>query len=496
MKKILFFIICLFPVLFSCSKWLDVKPKSEIKSDVMFETEQGFKDAMIGCYIGMSNRTIYGQELTMTFLDAMAQQYDFTTSGIGYVYSAASRYDYGMSNVEMISNKIWLDMYNVIANVNNIIKNLEGKEKIISPIIFNVVKGEAYALRAFLHLDLLRMFSYGDLGNRPEKLKEVSIPYQTEYNKIVSKRQPLGEVLRRIHEDLDIAIPLLEQYDPISKIVTRPSDYYIDSEDLFLKNRTYHMNHLGALATKMRVMMWESAEKNSDKILEIADYLMKTANIQWISDANINSVNIADRDLTFSTEQLFGIETFERFKYSVERFFKITLTTASTVNPNAVYIGESKANKLYEISSGIGASDCRYMRLFNSGSKFEIIRHWAFTDSQGFNGLYVNAQPLIRTPEIYYMAIECNNLKGNTQDAVKMLNTVRNSRFIPASKNLDVNLSQEEIAKELEKEYRKEFIAEGQLFYFYKRLGYKEIENSTKTPDDDTYIIPIPVTDR
>lgn len=32
----------------SCSEWLDVKPKSEIKEDELFKTEQGFKDAMTG----------------------------------------------------------------------------------------------------------------------------------------------------------------------------------------------------------------------------------------------------------------------------------------------------------------------------------------------------------------------------------------------------------------------------------------------------------------
>ena len=33
----------------SCSEWLDVKPKSEIKEDELFKTEQGFKDAMGIC---------------------------------------------------------------------------------------------------------------------------------------------------------------------------------------------------------------------------------------------------------------------------------------------------------------------------------------------------------------------------------------------------------------------------------------------------------------
>ena len=36
-------------VLSSCSDWLDIQPKTEVKEDKMFETESGFKDALIGC---------------------------------------------------------------------------------------------------------------------------------------------------------------------------------------------------------------------------------------------------------------------------------------------------------------------------------------------------------------------------------------------------------------------------------------------------------------
>ena len=44
----------------SCENWLDVKPKAEIKWDVMFETEQGFKDALIGCYYNLADESVYG----------------------------------------------------------------------------------------------------------------------------------------------------------------------------------------------------------------------------------------------------------------------------------------------------------------------------------------------------------------------------------------------------------------------------------------------------
>lgn len=493
MKKIFLLIISSAITFASCSNWLDVRPKTEIKSNVMFESEQGFKDAMVGCYILMSNPTIYGRELTCTFLDALAQQYEFNGDNT-YLYVAASKYEYQRANVETTINRIWLDMYNVIANVNNIIENIDANKGVMSPMMYHIIKGEAYGLRAFLHFELIRMFSYGNLANRTSKLDELSIPYRETYDKTITPKLTLREVLSKINADLEVSISNLKGYDPISRVVERPVDYFTDTEDLFLSTRSYHFNYHSALAAKMRILMWQGGSE--DEVISISDYLIGTANIPWISDGNINSVNQAEKDLTFSTEQIFGVETFNRFKLTVEPYFKITITTDYTVNMRAVYISNIKAEKLYEIKENIGVSDIRYNNWFNAGQKMEIIKYWEFLDAQDKRGKFLDAQPIIRTPEIYYMAAECKSAKGDYNGAIKLINNVRNNRGISAGKDLPNGLTKEEIAKEIEKEWRKEFIGEGQLFYFYKRLGYIEIENSPKVGSDDIYVIPIPEAER
>ena len=53
-KAIMIFCTGMLLLATSCENWLDVKPKAEIKWDVMFETEQGFKDAVIGCYYSLA----------------------------------------------------------------------------------------------------------------------------------------------------------------------------------------------------------------------------------------------------------------------------------------------------------------------------------------------------------------------------------------------------------------------------------------------------------
>lgn len=48
----------------SCDSWLDVKPKTEEEAERMFSTEEGFKSALAGAYISLSQPELYGRELT------------------------------------------------------------------------------------------------------------------------------------------------------------------------------------------------------------------------------------------------------------------------------------------------------------------------------------------------------------------------------------------------------------------------------------------------
>ncbi|MGL5682098.1 MAG: RagB/SusD family nutrient uptake outer membrane protein [Marinifilaceae bacterium] len=480
----------------SCMDWLDVSPKAEIKSDVMLETEQGFKDALTGCYILMGDRKLYGQELSMAFLESLAQQYDYVSSGQTYIYSMVAQYQYGLQNIEYKINAVWLNMYNIIANVNNIIESLEVSKKNLSPTVYHMIKGEAYGLRAFLHFDLLRMFGYGNLKERPDMLDQPAIPYKFLYNKDFTRKSTHREVLQYIGDDLEIAINALYGYDPISKILERPADYMEDEGSLFFKNRSFRLNYNAVLATKMRLLLWEG-DDNLPEIEEIGTYLTSTALIPWVSSVNINNDNVYDRDLSLSTEQLFGIDVYERYEKTIKTYFKVTLTTVFTTNNNAMFLSENRVSKLYEIPETFGESDLRYNRLLNrSDTKFEIIKYWDFSDNDGNAGLFAGIQPLIRTPEVYYMLAESKCKQGKLEDAIKLLNTVRNNRNITINYNLPSTLSTEEFYTELEKEWKKEFISEGQMFYYYKRLGYNAIEYSTKPMNDEVYKLPIPLAER
>ena len=126
MKRMLKYIIAssLLLMFSGCNDWLDVQPKSEIRSDIQFETEGGFKDALIGVYLGLTEDALYAKDLTWHFVDILAQQYPLhsLSTNIGI-----KNYEYTSTTVMPRIENIWLKAYNAIANINNELEYLRRK---------------------------------------------------------------------------------------------------------------------------------------------------------------------------------------------------------------------------------------------------------------------------------------------------------------------------------------------------------------------------------
>ena len=491
MKKVILILGTLISLnlLFACSDWLDVEPKAEIKLDIMHETEQGIKDALVGCYILMSDESLYGAEMTCTFMEVLGQQFALLGSTASSYYDA-SRYIYTDEGTEEIIGGIWAGLYNVVANINALIEGLEANQAALHPTIYALSKAEAYSLRAFCYLDLVRLFSYGNLVERPEKLDELAIPYVKVFDKEIVEREPLKDVLAYIHEDLEIALDLFDVYDELSDSGNRTEDYTVPNEDLFYSwaQRQYRMNIKAALATRMRLNLWEgnyaAAKQDAAELIDLG--------LSWATRLD-GAEN--ERDLTFSAEMVFGVETFERMDNVVTPYFALVEQVGdkgSNMNYNALYLPGSRVDELYEIANNVGVSDWRYMRLWDkSEQNFVFLKFWEYEDM-----MYTNNMPLIKTPEIYYTLCECLLREGgddNKNQAITYLNTVRNHRNIPVDLNLSYDLTAEETWDELVKEMQKEYIGEGQMFFYYKRVGATSIPNGPAVAyDDNVYVLPIP----
>lgn len=464
----------------ACESWLDVEPKTEIKSDIMFESESGFKDANIGCYMLMGNQSLYGKELTSGFVDVIGQV--FSTDATGS-YGDIQKYEY--DKAENIINNIWSQMYTTIANVNNILENIDSKRDILQPAVYHIFKGEALGLRAFLHFELLRAFGWGDLENHPEYLKNKAIPYVTSYNKAITEQYAEEKVLEFIHRDLEAAAAELEGYDPWSTTHKAADSELIDEEGFF-KNRMTRFNYWAVQATRARVYMWEGKR---DKALPIVQNFISSqssiTDLRWVIKDDVDK-----KDMTFSKEHIFRLDVNKLYEG-----LKTIIDSKIGVNPNnnMLYHDSDNARTWFEVDKNVGISDYRYKDLYTKtgGSKWSNRK---FLEEE--NATFKNMMPLIRMSEMYYMAAECLNAAGKKKEAVDMLNTVRKARNIDPLNDLKPTLSQAEIQQEVEKEYRKEFLGEGQAFYLYKRLGHTEIPTPKSgvsvATSETVYVLQIP----
>lgn len=157
----------------SCKDWLDLEPEGEATSSKLTETGDGFRSMLSGVYKAMGSANLYGCELQFGLLDCMSQQYSWNwvsteTSSVIQKYLKARDYDYYDIDLRNAIDAIWKDGFNVIANANNLIQELEKA----SPDIFakgeterKMILGEAYACRALMHFDLLRLFAPAPIEN-------------------------------------------------------------------------------------------------------------------------------------------------------------------------------------------------------------------------------------------------------------------------------------------------------------------------------------------
>ena len=95
--------------------------------------------------------------MTIGFMDVLGQRYQNTTSD---GYQNALWYSFPSTKTEKYTERIWGNMYNLIANVNNLLYYCDAKKQVLTTEnYYEIIKGEALGLRAFLHFDLLRIYA-------------------------------------------------------------------------------------------------------------------------------------------------------------------------------------------------------------------------------------------------------------------------------------------------------------------------------------------------
>lgn len=260
---------------------------------------------------------------------------------------------------------------------------------------------------------------------------------------------------------------------------------------LFLQNRRHRMNYFAVCGALARVYLYKNDKANA---LINAKLVMeaKGANGQnkfpWTLNTDFGAFDEEKKDRILYKELVFGWYIPAMTNNIRDYWFRS--------GTGGLHLIEDAGDFIYEKQTA-GALDSRFKYYFSKSSTqgnsphYEIIKYRRNSKSELLNAnLHYLMAPAIRLSEMYYIAAEAS-YATDAAKAYEYLNAVRSARAI--GDKLPVG-SQEDFLRELAKEVRKETIAEGQLFYFYKRLnrGIVGQTGSVIPPSNNIFVLPLP----
>lgn len=453
-----------------CNAYLDVQPEDQVTEKQTFENQASTEAVLNGIYINLAHNDLYGANLTSTALEVMGQRYSINTN---HRHFNLSRYAYLDDAPKNLTDLIWSKLYSNILNVNNFIVNLEKYKASLPSNNKDLYRGEALALRAFIHFDLLRL--YGPIYAKDSV--NLAIPYYLLSGKEVNPIEPANQVIDLILKDLKEAEGLLAN-DPIR--IAGPAKQNLTEAPNFLKNRNYRLNYYAVKALQARVNLYRGDKPTA--LAAANEVLLKTAFFPWTTVKNAKNEK-ANPDRVFTTEMLFGLQNSQLYTVYDENF------NPSVQDNDILASNPTRLNSLYEQQEG----DYRWnlnWALPSDGSK-TFKTFYKYADIINKDSVFRYSVPLIKISEVYYIAAEAESSNAR---ALSLLNTVRNNRGLlnlPQTANLNT---------ELQKEYSKEFYGEGQLFYFYKRKNLSTVPNASLAfgninMSKATYVVPLPLSE-
>lgn len=476
MKRLIIYIIALAltPVFTACEDWFDVQPKTQVKADDLFNSEGGFKRALIGVYTMMADNSSYGAQGAAAFIEVLGGAYTSVNDNT-HNFFKASLYDYEASKNVSIINQLWSKNYSTIVNINNLLENIDEKQAIFNDGNYEIIKGEALGLRAFIHLDLLRNFAPAPV----QGLDAYAIPYVDEVSNTPFPQLTVGQTLDRIIEDLNEAAALLKDHDPIGPAFEsyEESLYGITSidesvsESSFLLYRKEHMNYYAVLGTLARAYMYRGGEEDKTEAYKCANDVINSGRFV------LNSANEIEEKPDGRVVMAYMVKeyVFSIYKRDInlklnEKYFK---TTANSESNSELYINETRKSQYFETQKYGGVADVRLNKLFSvntDGLDYFLAKY----DFGGYNN--INRIPLLKVSEMYLIIAECMNSTEHLQE----LRRARGLKTIAPGTTLQ---------EEIEAEYRKEFLGEGQMFYYFKRQN--QLVNGSMS-DVGKFVLPIP----
>lgn len=456
-------------LLAGCSDFLDVVPKDKQTAEQLYSTKAGFYTAVNGIYDGLSSEDLYGGKMSWEAIDIMSKRYVTTKANL--YFKDLSNNDYSSIYVAPALSAIWQKSYELIMAANLLIEQVDNQRGILSKTEANLMKGEMLAVRAFLHLDMFRLFG-PRWDNNPATL---SIPYNESTEVTTLPLLPFNTIMEKIIRDFNNAEALLVD-DPV--IVNGPMASEVEGESVQLRFRQFRFNYYAVIALKARAYLWGGDKVNA---LVEAKRLLENPKVKEYFpavDPNKLLANTTNPDRVFSSEVLAGVYVKKRDEI-FSNYFSSTAPVSNFLQPHSTYVSGAQTSLFTHLLLGAETMDYRFQSQWEGasgvGAKGHVFTKYKSIDKPDPDDVdseyfYSRMIPLVKLSELYYIATEC---EPQIEDGLKWYNEIRGKRGCIAIPEAYAPLITSYFGgwpMLLAQEYMREFYGEGQAFFFLKRI--------------------------
>ena len=497
---------------YGCTDWLNVQPRDRMLEPMQFSTEDGINSVLNGIYRDLSHRHLYGQYLTQTFVEYLARYY-YWRVGTHVLpefleWGNVADFNYANRGVHGKIQSIWNHAFETIQRINVFIENVEAREGVMSERRRNVVLGEAYALRAFIHFDMFRLFG-------PIRMTDAhgGLPYNNTTRVIAHPNLPAADFINLVMQDLETALRLLED-DPIrtsgvnDDFVQVSGNILLTPEDIFAEYyRNRRMNYFAVRALQARVLLHTGEpQRAAAAAVATLEAIAVRNTFQW--ENNLDAI-IAHNNFIFHREVLFGLNNPNLHESWINLFNEIRPGRAHVIATGTLY-GNLFADFLgmpLMAMNDIRARQWERSSVDNSvttvggpipDSYVSIkFRRLAVTDWRN-RPFVLDFQPLMRMSELYFIIAEAALARGDVDTAIERINSIMRTRGFLAEQLIPSTVSIAEVRNRLEREIYKEFVGEGQAFFYLKRNNINRVFRGTAAGHEtisDTgavFVLPLP----
>jgi starch-binding outer membrane protein, SusD/RagB family len=442
MKVLKLCLILFLAVNFTACNLLDETSPNDVATTDAIKDGASAEAALSGIYSSLQQKGYYGGQYPL-IAEALT---DNATTGGYQVISLDELGNKAVTPANVLTEELWLSIYRVVANCNGLLTALPSISDLTASRKKDI-EGQARAIRALAHFDLLRYF-----GEHWNAASTFGVPIVTTVQTIDDRpaRATVGAVYKVVTDELTAALGLID--------ATNATPQYVN------------VNTVNALLA--RVYLYQKQLTKAD---EFATKVIKSSNYSLLDAADYSSIFTSRRTSESIFELTFSVQNKSAFN-------TLTYNRDGAARPEVNFMASASLNDFFIKTRG---SDIR-ARMLNFDSTANDVTIQPDGRSEKYRGEDTRDNPayIIRLAEMYLIRAEA---KGKTAGLAD-LNTLREKRgiyvILPA-----MVLTDDAFRTAILEERRAEFNFEGHRYFDLARLRRMKTDIGVA---DFRSILPIP----